>query len=367
MFCSNGHENSDGVRFCGTCGASMAGGMSGGQFGGGVSSVGSSGVNFQSLKAALMADLQQHRHSGHQMNLQATLSMVSGALFALAIVVVSLYTVSQSDAENPYTGAFVWSLLGVVASILVVRFVSKDLVAGATTAFVPLSIAAVIFLFGNQVGEGKTGLALIVIGLVNAAAWFLPVLRGRPALLTTALVTGGLGLLVLMVQSSITNSVDCGYYDECLDDPTAILTTASQKSATLMLILGIGLLAVAWVLDRKDWPQLGRTFIGVGIVFEVGGAFGVFESSSDKTAGALLLLVAGALLMAVAVRQTRKASLVIGGLGAVIGISAFVITMTEDNDGPTAFAILMIAISAGIGFLALKKSQAIVNSIQQRP
>ena len=262
-----------------------------------------------------------------------------------------------------------WALVGAIASILVVRFVSNDLAAGATTAFVPLSAFAVFFLFGNQVGEGKTGLALLVIGLVSAAAWFLPVLRARPALLTTALLTGGLGLLVLMVQSSISNSVDCGYYDECsiVDDPTTILSTTSEKSATLMLVLGIGLLAVAWVLDRKDWPQLGRTFIGVGIVFEVGGAFGVFESSSDKTAGALLLLAAGALLMAVAVRQTRKASLIIGGLGAVIGIAAFVITLTEDNDNPTTFAVLLIAISIGIGFLALKKSQAIVNAIQQRP
>lgn len=369
MFCPNGHENADGVRFCGTCGAGMSGASPAGSFGGGAvsSGGGGGGVNFQSLKADWMADLQRHRHSGHPMDLRSAMTMVSGALFAIAVFILSIDAAGSSESENPYMGAFVWSLLGCAVVIALVRFLDKDLVTGATTAFVPLSALTVFFLFGSQVEEGKIGLALLVAGLVNALAWFLPVLRARPALLTTALLSGGLGLLVLMVQSSITRSSDCAYYGECFDDPTELLADASQKSATLMLLLGIGLLAVAWVLDRKDWPQIARTFIGVGIVFEVGGAFGVFESSSDKTAGSILLVLAGALLMAVAIRQTRKASLVLGGVGAIIGIGSFVVTLTEDSDGPTTFVILMLVIAAGIGFLALKKSQAIVNAIQQRP
>lgn len=367
MRCTNGHENADGVRFCGTCGASVSSGGSAPAPQGATASV-SGGPNFQSLKGDLLQQLSRHRHSGYPTTLQSTMAMVSGALFAFAILVFSLDAIGNSDSDNPYTAGVIWTILGCIAAYAVVKFVSEDLVVGATTAFIPLSIITSFLLFGSQLEEGKTGMALIVAGLFSLAAWFFPILRGRPALLATSLFTTGLGLLVVMVQSSIVDSVECGFYDECsvFDDPTAVLTATSEKSATLMLILGIVLLAVAWVLDRRDWPQLGRTFIGVGIVFEIIGAFGVYESSSDKTAGSILLVLAGALLVAVAVRQSRKSSLIIGGLGAAIGIAAFLVTITEDNEDVTLFAILMIAVAVGIGYVALKKSQKITASILQR-
>ena len=91
------------------------------------------------------------------------------------------------------------------------------------------------------------------------------------------------------------------------------------------------------------------------------------QSASDKTAGSLLLALAGVLLIAVAVRKSRKASLIIGGIGTWLGITAFIGAITSDNENPTAYAILMILASVGIGFLALKRAQAITNAIQQRP
>lgn len=366
MICSNGHQNAEGVRFCGTCGANMGGAAQFPAPPSGVTVTGG-GVNFQSLKGGLLQDLERHRHSGHPTTLQSAMTMVSGALFAFAVLVIALNSVGSGDSNSPYSVGVLWSILGCIAAYVVVKFVSADLAAAATTAFVPLSAVAVLLLFGSQLKQGKTGIAFVIAGLVSLVAWFLPILRGRPALLASALLMTSLGLVVLMVQSSIADSANCSYYNECVNDPSSILSSTSQNAATLLLIMGIVLLAVASVLDRRDWPQLGRVFIGVGIVFEVSGAVGIFDSTSDKTAGSILLLIAGALLVAVAVRQSRKASMLIGGVGAAIGITAFGVAITESNDSPTVFAILMIASAVGIGYLALKKSQAMTASLQQRP
>ena len=366
MICNSGHENADGALFCRVCGVSLNGNVSVSSPGA-YSSVSTQSIGVQSLKNDLIADLNRHRNGGHATTLQSTMTMVCGALFAFAVITLALYAVESSDSDNPYVSGVIWTILGCVATYLVVKFVSDELITAATTAFIPLSIVTVLLLFGTQLEEGKTGLAFLIAGLASLVSWVLPILRGRPALLANGLFMTGLGLLILMVQSSITDTAECGYYEDCLDDPSAIFSTTAEKSATLMLVLGIVLLAVAWVLDRRVWPHLGRTFIGVGIDFEVVGAFGVYQSASDKTAGSLLLALAGVLLIAVAVRKSRKASLIIGGIGTWLGITAFIGAITSDNENPTAYAILMILASVGIGFLALKRAQAITNAIQQRP
>jgi hypothetical protein len=287
-------------------------------------------------------------------------------MFAVAIFAISIYAVSSSESESPYAAGFFWSALGCAGVYLLVRFVSSDLIVGATTAFIPLAAFSSLFLFGSAIEEGKIGLALLLLGIGYAAAWALPILRGRPALLTSALLTAGSGLIILMMQSSIANVADCSdsYYSNCFDEPTELFSAIAEQSATLMLILGIGLLAVAWTMDRKDWPVLGRIFIGVGIVFEVSGAFGVLSSSDDTTAASILLTIAGALLVLVAVQRARKTSLIIGGVGAFIGIIAFINALTESNENPAVFIVLSLLVSAGLGFLCLKKSTAIQNTIQ---
>lgn len=369
MICVNGHENANDARFCGTCGQGMAsagvgpsafpGYVAGGQSQG-------QGISIQTLKAGLLGDLQAHRHSGYPTTLQSILAMVSGAMFAVAIFAISIYAVSSSESESPYAAGFFWSALGCAGVYLLVRFVSSDLIVGATTAFIPLAAFSSLFLFGSAIEEGRLGLSLLLLGIGYAAAWALPILRGRPALLTSALLTAGSGLIILMVQSSIANVADCSDsdYSNCFDDPTELLSAVAQQSATLMLILGIGLLAVAWSMDRKDWPVLGRIFIGVGIVFEVSGAFGVLSSSDDTTAASILLTIAGALLVLVAVQRSRKTSLVIGGVGAFIGLIAFLNALTESNENPAVFVVLALLVSAGLGFLCLKKSAVIQNTIQ---
>ena len=374
MKCVNGHENTDAARFCGTCGQGMAsstGGSSGFSGSAGAGQYQSPGITVQTLKIGLVNDLKAHRHSGYPTTLQSILGMVSGALFAAAIFYLSLDAIGSSESESPYAGGVFWSALGCVGLYLLVKFVSSDLIVGATTAFVPLAAFLSLSLFGTSIEDGKIGLALFLLGIGYAAAWALPVLRGRPALLTSALLTSGLGLIVLMVQSSIIRIVDCSSsydsdysYSSCIQDPTELLRVVAQQSATLLLLLGIGLLAVAWSLDRKDWPVLGKVFIGVGIVFEVSGAFGVLNSGDDTTAASILMTIAGVLLVLVAIQQSRKTSLIIGGVGAFIGVIAFIQALTASNENPVVFILLSLLASAGLGFLCLKKSTVIQNRIQ---
>ena len=374
MKCVNGHENTDAARFCGTCGQGMAsstGGSSGFSGSAGAGQYQSPGITVETLKIGLVNDLKAHRHSGYPTTLQSILGMVSGALFAAAIFYLSLDAIGSSESESPYAGGVFWSALGCVGLYLLVKFVSSDLIVGATTAFVPLAAFLSISLFGTSIEDGKIGLALFLLGIGYAAAWALPVLRGRPALLTSALLTSGLGLIVLMVQSSIIRIVDCSSsydsdysYSSCIQDPTELLRVVAQQSATLLLLLGIGLLAVAWSLDRKDWPVLGKVFIGVGIVFEVSGAFGVLNSGDDTTAASILMTIAGVLLVLVAIQQSRKTSLIIGGVGAFIGVIAFIQALTASNENPVVFILLSLLASAGLGFLCLKKSTVIQNRIQ---
>jgi hypothetical protein len=370
MQCINGHENPQSARFCGTCGQGMMANAGGGTAFGAGGSIGpsgfqSQGVTLRSLQTSLVDNLKTHRHSGHLIDFQSVLAMISGALFAVAFALIALNAVAESESESPYSVGFFWAALGCVGVYLAGRFVGAGIIAGATTAFVSLAAVALLFLFGPAIEDGNIGLSLVLLGIVYVAAWALPILRGRPALLAASLVSFSSGLVIVILQSSISNAVDCSdsSYSDCFDDPTELLTSIAQKSSTLFLIVGIVLLAIAWTLDRKDWPMLGRVFIGVGIFFEVNGAFGVLQSSGDRTAASILLAIAGALLVLVAIQQSRKTSLVIGAIGALAGIIAFIAAITESNEGVAGFIILTLIASVGIGFLCIKQSARIQQTL----
>lgn len=363
MICANGHENSIGAMFCGTCGDDISGGkISNSNFGVPSPNQPMTDDLFKKLKSGLLADLMPFRQSGHPITLQSILSMISGALFAIAVFAISIYSVSSSESESPYAVGFFWTLLGCAGVYLVVRFLSSDLIVGATTALVPLAAFSSIFLFGDSVENGKIGIPLLLAGLGYGAAWVLPIMRGRPALLTAALLTFCSGLIVLVMQSSITRASECSF-DNCIDDPAGLLSTIARQSSTLMLIMGIVLLAIAWVLDRKEWPSIGRIFIGVGIVFEISGAFGILNSSEDRTAASILLMIAGVLLVLVAVQRSRKTSLTVGGVGALLGIVAFISALTESNDSPIVFIAMTYVASVAVAFLCIKKSTQIESAV----
>ena len=358
MFCTNGHENSADAKFCRACGQPLNIGVvtnSTPQQTSYVSQVQTSKV--QSLKADLLKDLQAQRHTSPPTDLQSVITMISGALFAFAVLALAFDAIDSSYSDSPFMIGFVWTAIGFAVTYLSIRFISKDLIPGATVAAIPLLALSVLFLFGNSIDDGDIGFPLIVLGIAFGAAWALPILRGRPALLSSGLLSIGFGIVIWIMQSSIR-----GY--SVFDSPTDLLDSVAQQSSSLLLIVGIILLAVAWNLDRKDWPSLGRIFIGVGIVFEGTGAFGVLGSSGDRTAASLLLAVAGILLIAVAVQRSRKTSLLIGGFAGFAGIMAFITAITENSDGIGPAIALMLLSSAGLGYLAVKKSTAIQGKLQ---
>lgn len=354
--CRNGHINPDGARFCGQCGQTVE--VAGGQFA--VAPTGSVSPDLSRLKQQLFADLAANRSSGMTFDLQAAMAFVAGSLAAVAFLLLSLWSLTDSDST---AGAVTWSVVGCVLAYVAVRFVSKELIVGGTTMFLPLAIATVLLLFRSAIEDGNVGFPFVVGGLVLAVAWAMPILRARPALLSGSLLLVGLGLLALIQQSAIKNSADCAYDGDCLSDPASLAEQLANKSSTVALLLGIVLLGVAWTLDRRGWPSLGRTFIGVGIVFEVGGAWGVYGSSGDQTAGALLLAVAGGILIAVAASQNRKSSFVIGAVGSTLGIVFFFLALLDDSESPFALAFLLILSAVGLGVLALKKSGSIVRAL----
>ena len=358
MFCTNGHENTADAKFCRSCGQALNGGAN--QANSSPSSAQTSpkkAMNIQSLKSDLMDDLQRQRHASPPVDLQSVITMISGALFAFAVLLLAFDAIDSSNSDSPFMIGFVWTAIGCAAAYLSIRFISKDLIPGATVAAIPLLTLSVLFLFGNSIDDGDIGFPLIVLGIAFGAAWALPILRGRPALLSSGLLSIGFGTVIWIMQSSIR-----GY--SVFDSPADLLDSVAQQSSSLLLIVGIILLAIAWNLDRKDWPSLGRIFIGVGIVFEGTGAFGVLSSSGDRTAASLLLAVAGILLIAVAVQRSRKTSLLIGGFAGFAGIIAFITAITENSDGYGPAIALMLISSAGLGYLAIKKSTVIQSKLQ---
>lgn len=372
MRCINGHENEQQARFCGVCGQVLtqsASAYPNNGSAGAFPSQMSSAVSIQVLRSSLVTDLQSSRQHGFPIEFHSVLSMVSGVLFAIAAGLTALNAVADSDSDSPYAPGFFWAAFGCVAVYLIAKFVGPKMIVGATTAFVMLAGLSVLLLFGSSIEDGEIGLALIILGLVYGAAWALPILRARPALLASALVSFGTGIVVAIMQSAISDAVRCGGneysdYSDCLDDPTEFLTSVSQKSSTLFLIIGIALLVIAWTLDRKDWPSLGRVFIGVGIFFEISGAFGVWQSSGDRTAASILLVIAGALLLLVAVQRSRTTSLLIGAIGALIGIVSFIAAVTSSNESSIGFIILTLVASIGIGTLCVKQSTKIQSVLQ---
>lgn len=347
MQCSNGHSNPPGARFCGTCGHA----------------VGVDPERSKPLPSGLpdpvldffnrfKSDLAEVQVRGYPTTLQSTLAMVSGVLFAAGVVVLAVYNAGDDGSTNP--PGFWWVLVGIFLVYVITRSTGSSLVTGASSAVVPLIFTATFFLFRNQVEEGKLGAAFLVAGLSSASAWLLPVLRGRPALLAMTLLSFGFGLLVLLSENSITRALECASSADCLEDPATLFSENVQNASVAQLILGILMLIVAWALDRGEWPSIGRTFIGVGTVFVAGGAWGVIESSADVTAGAILLLIAGVLLVLVAVQRSRKVSLIIGGTGILLGLILALASLTENNETPAALIILLVTLAAGFAALAAK-------------
>ena len=135
MFCANGHENAADAKFCRACGQAMdSAGTSNPGIQTNIQTAQKQSVNLQSLKVSLLNDLQAQRHATPTVNLQSVITMISGALFALATLGVAFNAVGSSYSDSPYIVGFVWTAIGCAVAYLVTKFVSTELVSGATVA-----------------------------------------------------------------------------------------------------------------------------------------------------------------------------------------------------------------------------------------
>jgi hypothetical protein len=291
------------------------------------------------------------------MTLQSALVLVSGLLSSLAFLALSLWSLGNDSSG----GGVVWAVVGCVLAYVVVKFVSPILRSGASVVVVVMGTTGVLLLFEDSVSDGEFGLPFIIVGLVMIVAWAMPIMRARPAFLAAALVALGYGLIGLTQQSSL----DCLEFEDCYQD-TEFLQSAVSQSFVVTLLIGIGLLSAAWQLDKQNWPNLARVFIGVSVFFSVLGAFGLYTSSDSKAFGALLLAVTGGLLVVVASTHARRASMTLGAIAMWAGASLVAGTLTESDDNPTTFAVLLLLLAVGSGFAALRFSDRIVGIIASK-
>lgn len=353
MICTNGHSNVEEARFCGVCGIALSPNTtSSTPQGSSDSAVVRDSDIVKILKSGLLRDLEKNRKQTAQTNLQTVLSFIAGSLMAIGIFLFA------SDVDSK-SGAMTWAAVGMLGAYLFVKFLGEDIAPGAVVLFIPATALFVIGLFESSLSEYKYGLPLIVLGLIYLAAWALPLMRARQSLLVAAVVSFSSGLIALTAESQIACSSESWSCDSSYLDN---LSSSVQKSSILTLVIGLALLAGAWSLDRKNWPQLGRVFIGTGILFEVGGAYGIVVSGSDQVGGAILMFLAGVVLTVVAVQRDRKSSLVIGGIAIIGGVSALLNEMVS-SDSPSSSAVLFVIVAAGFGFLAVKKAAVIQSKL----
>jgi hypothetical protein len=167
--------------------------------------------------------------------------------------------------------------------------------------------------------------------LLWAGAWaVVPLTQGRPFLLGLAL--SGAWLLVLDLAD-----------DEVALSPVAGVGGSQNSAFYLSLVVGVGLLAGAWGLDRSGRPGVATPFVAVGDLAAVVGAIGVAGDLGDS-GGSILVIATGVVLGLVGHRGGRRLTIWLGAAvaaGGVIGLVAAVVG--DDAETTTAGLALVVA------------------------
>ena len=135
MLCSNGHQNAADAKFCRDCGQVLA---TGGSPVSGYQQVTQTpqaqATATSKLSADLKNDLLKHRHESPEVNLQTIITVISGALFALAVLLLAFDAVGSSYSDSPFLIGFVWTAIGCAVVYLLTKFASSDNIKSSTTA-----------------------------------------------------------------------------------------------------------------------------------------------------------------------------------------------------------------------------------------
>lgn len=325
----------------------------------------------QGLKAGLMASLNAQRAQRLPATISSGLMAASGVLLGFGLSLMLISFVDSGDEPN--------SLLGFVTG-LICMFLAWVVAAWFPEAFRPAGVAALNVLvpvtalvtFVGQLQDGNVGVTLLFAALLSGILWVLPGTAGRPALQTFATAYLVFAFVALSVQDRIENYIyELSNFN--LPDPANFLQSIVESASSLLLILGALLVAVGHQLDRKSWMALATPFFAIGIISIIGGSWalalsdGLDDAGSSGTGPLVLIALVAAGLAYVGGYAGRRLVL---GLGIYIitgGLVGLVIFMAGDDPSASTVVILMLVVAAAVSFASWKLEPKIVKATTPKP
>ena len=277
---------------------------------------------------------------------------LDGALAAAAGVLSAAGVLVVGSGRSVSTGGLIGAALVLLAGGYALAFSSLTMLRPAATVLVAAGVAVLPFaVLRGLTDDGKLAGPLALVALLAIAAYVAPGLRGRPFLLGLALLAVLLTLGWLVLQGSPTSSgVDSGFGDESTT-PINAVSNPSESVAAMVLAVGAAYVACTALLDRRGYRGLGTVFAAVGIAGVVLGALGTSQNLGN-VGGALLVVAAGIVLVAVGAFAHRRATLWIGVAFLVTGIVGLVAAVLNDNPSPWAIGILILVGGLVVGLAA---------------
>jgi hypothetical protein len=301
------------------------------------------------LKSGLISCLMQGRQHREPATLSSALMAAGGVLLGLAFAAVILEAYFGDSDTNTAVG-FLVALVGIVGLWFAAKKLPQSFIVASTAALNLVVPVTVGILTESMLAEGELGLPLLLGAIVLVGFWALPGFMGRPSLLGIALILGVTGLGYLTAQSRLSGN-DIFYYFNNLE----YLEYVARETSLVVMLLGLGLLAAAWNLDRKGWPNLGTPFVAAGVFAASVGAAGLVSGRDSGDFGSIVLLVilsAGILL--VGGLSQRRATTWIGAAYITSALIALVVFLLSDDSSPAEFAIFAAIIGVGIAFGAFR-------------
>ena len=206
MKCVNGHQVTDGARFCGDCGSAIVERFHPGEshFNATSDVPNNQRRTFPlllSLKNSLIEDLVRQRGFRLAITPQNVLSASAGILLALTFISMSIaWLISESDSAT--TGASLWSLSGVIIGYIAVRLLDYRFMHAASTLTIMCVVWTPIALFADDISRRQIGLPMMLAGVTAFLFWLLPGFRARPVMILSSLVLIPLGISGLLSENS---------------------------------------------------------------------------------------------------------------------------------------------------------------------
>jgi hypothetical protein len=258
---------------------------------------------------------------------------VGGTLFAVGIV-------AAAGGDDLATAGLVVSSIALIVLGYAIVLTPLRPLRAAAVAMVAIGIVVLSFAaLESTVEDGHLGGPLALVTVLAVAAYLAPGLRGRPFLLGMAVFGLMLMLAALAAESA----------DDIVED---IVEDSVQSVSAVLLVVGALYAGATAYFDRRGYRGAGTSFAAAAIVGVVVGTIGT-ASRFGEGGGAVLVLLAGAALVAVGNISGRRATMWTGAALLASGVIAIVAVILGSDASPIA-AGLLIAVAglvvAGVAY-----------------